>query len=145
MILLFLAALAAQPTAADTPQSFLRHVYAGYTKQGFSPLEEPAKVFAPTLTAAIAKDSSGGEVGYLDGDPLCDCQDFERLTASVQSIRRPTRTSAVARVHVDLGGGATRDLRLSLIHTKAGWRIADVASTDGRSLLRELRRSNKDR
>jgi hypothetical protein len=58
-------------------------------------------------------------------------------------MKRPTRQSADALVHVDLGIGAARDLRLKLVLTGSGWRIADVGSKDEPSLLGALRRSNR--
>lgn len=143
MILFALLIAASQP--AEDPAAFIRRVYAGYRHNGYSPLSEPEKLFSPTLTAAIRQDSSGGEVGYLDGDPLCDCQDYDRISAQILSIRRPNARSASARVHVELGPKEVRDLRLSLVLTQSGWRIADVVGADGHSLLRELQQSNSKR
>jgi hypothetical protein len=141
MILLALAAAAAQPQ--QTPIQFIHSVYAQYARPGFSPLEKPEHFFTADLVKAIRKDSAGGEVGYLDGDPLCDCQDYERLTARVRSLKQTNRSAADARIRVDLGFGEARYLQLSLVRTSAGWRIADVVGADGHSLLRELRRANR--
>jgi len=143
MIPLALLIAASQP--AESPAAFVRGVYAGYSHSGYNPLSTPEKVFSPTLTAAIQKDSSGGEVGYLDGDPLCDCQDYDRISARILSIRQPGARSANVRIHVTLGPKEARDLRLSLALTPSGWRIADVIGADGHSLLRELRQSNAKR
>ncbi len=98
MILAALALAAAQ--AGSTPREFIAYVYSQYRHQNFSPLERPEKFFSPTLTAAIRKDSSGGEVGYLDGDPLCDCQDYDRISAQVRKLVQQTPRSAVADVRV---------------------------------------------
>ena len=88
MILLALAAAAAAKPA-ETPQRFLDGVYANYRKADFSPFRRPASYFAPRLLAAIEEDSrlAHGEVGYLDGDPLCQCQDAVGLRARVASVR----------------------------------------------------------
>ena len=143
MILFALLLAASQP--AEDPAAFIRRVYAGYAHSGYSPLAHPEKLFSPMLTAAIRQDSSGGEVGYLDGDPLCDCQDYDRISARILSIRRPSARSASARVHVTLGPKEVRDLKLSLVLTRSGWRIADIIGPDGHSLLRELQHSNAKR
>jgi hypothetical protein len=143
MILAALAAAAAQP--AETPRAFIARVYSEYRHEGFSPLAEPQKFFSPALTIAIRKDSAGGEVGYLDGDPLCDCQDYDRISAQIRSMTQRNAKAADANVHVVLGPTETRDLRLSLVLTESGWRIADVVGADHRSLLRELRRANAKR
>ena len=142
MILAALALAAAAP--ADTPRGFVATAYAQYRRPGFSPLQRPERWFAPRLTAAIAEDSrlARDEVGYLDGDPLCDCQDHRRIAARIAGYQRLTPGLASVRVHVDLGLGRARDLRLSVARTAAGWRIADVSDGAGKSLLRELERAN---
>jgi len=142
-VILYALLMAGQP--AEDPAAFIRRAYAGYEHSGFSPLLHPEELFSPTLTQAIRTDGSGGEVGYLDGDPLCDCQDYDRVTARILSIRRPNARSARARVHVTLGPKEVRDLTLSLVLTGSGWRIADIVGTDGHSLLKELQRSNARR
>ena len=144
MILLFLAALAHQPTAAATPRGFIAQVYAGYRRPNYNPLDRLDKTFAPELAAAIREDArlAKGEVGYLDGDPLCDCQDYLKVTATIRSLTRPTPRQASARACVALGVDQPHDLRLELVQTPAGWRIADVVSSQG-SLLAGLKKSNK--
>ena len=140
MIPFALLIAASQP--AEDPAAFIHRIYAGYEQSGYSPLINPEKLFSPKLTAAINKDGAGGEVGYLDGDPLCDCQDFERISAQIVSIKRPSGRSAKARVHVTLAPQVVRDLTLRLILTRDGWRIADVVDPRGQSLLKELQNSN---
>lgn len=143
MILAGLALVLAQ--AVQAPREFIEQVYSAYGKDGFSPLAKPELYFSPDLTAAIEKDSSGGEVGYLDGDPLCDCQDYDRLSAKVVTILQPSSKAATAHVHVNLGQGQSRDLELRLVMTASGWRISDVLGTDHHSLLQELKRANAKR
>jgi hypothetical protein len=144
VILLYLAAMAGQ---AESPRQFIARVYAGYRHENFSPFDKPAAIFAPVLLGAIREDQrlAKGEVGYLDGDPLCDCQDYGKLTAQIRTLTRPTTRSADALVHVDLGIGEANDLRLKLVLTPSGWRVADVGSKDEPSLLRALQRSNRKR
>jgi hypothetical protein len=139
------ALLIAASHPAESPAAFVRRIYAGYSHSGYNPLATPDDVFSPKLVAAIQKDSSGGEVGYLDGDPLCDCQDYDRVSAPILSIKQPNSRSANAKVHVTLGPKEVRDLTLSLVLTASGWRIADVIGTDGHSLLKELQHSNAKR
>lgn len=143
MILLALALAAASP--AETPRDFISRVYTEYHNDGFSPLAKPEAFFSPVLVKEIRKDSAGGEVGYLDGDPLCDCQDYEKLTVKVLQIRQPSANAATAHVLVTLEANATRDLQLRLVRTGSGWRIADVIGGDHHSLLVELQRANAKR
>ena len=144
MIVAYLAALATSPQA-ESPRAFIARVYAGYRHENYSPLDRPERVFAPALVRAIREDQrlAHGEVGYLDGDPLCGCQDYGKLTAQVRALKRPTKGSADARVHVDLGIGEANDLRLKLVLTRSGWRVADVGSGDEPSLLRSLQAANR--
>jgi hypothetical protein len=143
MILAALALAGAQ--AAQAPREFIEKIYESYSEEGFNPLAEPGLYFTPELTAAIEKDSSGGEVGYLDGDPLCDCQDYDRLSAKVVTILQPSPRAATAHVHVDLGKGQVRDLQFRLNLTPLGWRISDVLGADHHSLLHELEVANAKR
>lgn len=144
MMLLFLAAAAAQP--ADSPRAFVQRIYAGYARKNYNPLDRPDGIFAPELTAAIREDErlAKGEVGYLDGDPLCDCQDYARLGATIRSMKLIGKANAVAAVHLTYGNGEARDLNLTLLRTASGWRVADVASPDEPSLLKALEKSNAE-
>ena len=72
MILLALVAAAAQP--AQSPKAYMQRLYANYAHSDYSPFTHPERVFAPRLLSAINEDSklANGEVGYLDGDPVCE-------------------------------------------------------------------------
>jgi hypothetical protein len=147
MILIAFAAGAAPATApAETPRHFVERVYAGYRDPDFSPLKRPERVFAPALVAAMREEArlSRGEVGFMDADPLCECQDPSGLRPSVTDAA-PIRPAA-ARVRVTLRfgeGGELRELTLRLVRTAAGWRIADVSGPDEPSLLADLTAWNR--
>ena len=87
MILAYLAALAASPQA-ESPRQFVARVYASYAREDYSPLARPGSVFAPMLVREIREDQrlAKGEVGYLDGDPLCDCQDYDMPRAPSTAV-----------------------------------------------------------
>jgi hypothetical protein len=142
MILFALAAAAAQP--AETPRRFLDSVYARYRQSDFSPFTHPGRYFAPRLVAAIAEDSrlAHGDVGYLDGDPLCQCQDASGLHSRIASVRITGTGRAAAEVILDYPDNTPTRVRLNLVRTKLGWRIADVSSGDEPSLMRSLQQSN---
>ena len=146
MIGLALALAGAAPApAAETPRAFVERIYAGYRSRDFSPFKRPERWFAPALLAAIEEDArlAKGEVGYLDGDPICQCQDAEGLRARVASVQQQRSDRAVVRVLIALHGYRPRPARLSLTRTRAGWRIADIASAEGPSLLAGLAASNR--
>ena len=147
MSLALLAALIATAQPPETPRAFVERIYAGYRDSEYSPFAAPERFFAAPLVAAIEEDSrlSHGEVGFLDGDPLCQCQDPSGLEAVVRDVRRPTARTATARIHLRLAGADERDVRLRLVRTASGWRIADIATPDAPSLLRDLQRFNRRR
>jgi hypothetical protein len=145
--LALVAALLAPAPAAETPRDFVTRVYAGYRDPGFNPLDRPERLFAPSLVAAIREDArlSLDEVGRLDGDPLCQCQDHEGLEPVVREVRRTTAKTALADILLRFPGYDDRQVRLRLARTVRGWRIADVATADDPSLLQDLQRSNRRR
>jgi hypothetical protein len=144
--LLLAAALAPAPPA-ETPEAFVDRLYAAYRDPDFSPLARPDRVFAPPLVAAIREDQrlSREEVGFMDADPLCQCQDPAGLNPLVRQVEKPTNRAATARILLRFGGGDDRDLRLDLVRTSAGWRVADLGTADSPSMLADLRRFNRRR
>lgn len=146
MSLAFAAALLAAAAPAESPRAFVERLYAGYRDPDYDPLARPEQVFAPALVAAIREDRklSRDEVGYMDADPLCQCQDAAGLRAAIGDARR-SGLKAAARVRITFGGSDRRDLRLKLIRTASGWRISDVATADEPSLLEALGRFNRRR
>lgn len=147
MSLAFAALLLAAAPPQETPRAFLERVYAEYRDEDYSPLARPGRIFARPLVAAIEEDArlSREEVGYMDADPLCQCQDHSGLRPTIRDVRRLGRGSATARILLDFGGSDRRDLRLSLVRTSRGWRVADVATADEPSLLESIRRFNRRR
>ena len=144
MILLYLAAAAGQPQA-QTPRAFLERTYASYANPNFNPFDHLGRYFAPRLIAAINEDArlAHGEVGYVDGDPICQCQDPDGVHAKVTRVTLQGPSSASAEVIVDFTDSTARRVRFSLVRTAAGWRIADVASGDEPSFLRAVEDSNR--
>jgi hypothetical protein len=81
----------------------------------------------------------------MDADPLCQCQDPAGLRPVVREVRPSGRAGATAQILLDFGGSDRRDLRLRLVRTPAGWRIADIVTADEPSLLAALNRFNRRR
>jgi hypothetical protein len=140
---LLLLAVAAGPT--ETPISFLRQVYAHYREPNFSPFKHPEHFFAPKLLGAIAEDSelAHGEVGYLDGDPICQCQDTSGMRPVINAVTQRGPNMASVRVSIAWPHDKTQHVRFSLVRTQSGWRIADTSSVGEPSLLAALEESNR--
>ena len=143
MVLFLLAAASA---AAEAPRTFVERLYANYRNENYSPFHHSERVFAPQLNAAIKEDSrlAHGEVGFLDGDPICSCQDTGGMHSRVVSVTT-TRGSATAHVLLKWDGEKNaRDVELKLVRTAAGWRVADVQTADEPSLLKDLEKANRE-
>lgn len=128
--------LEAKPSAAGA-KAFLVSLYAPYRSSSMNesaPLERPADYFEVTLANAIIADSAEaakrGDAPNLDGDPICDCQDYEPFKAAIGPIRIEGNR---AEADVSFTNFEPRKLHYTLVATKAGWRIYDVVS-DGHSL-----------
>jgi Protein of unknown function (DUF3828) len=137
--------LAPAAAAPDSPRAFVERLYASYRSETWSPLSRPERVFAPPLVAAIREERrlSRDEVGFMDADPICDCQDPSGLRAQIASVTEPARGTAIVRVALRFGPSDRRDLTLRLVRLATGWRVADVASTDEPSLLADLKAWNR--
>ena len=144
MTLLLALALAATP-AAETPRGFMERLYANYRHSDYSPFRHPERVFAPRLLAAINEDSrlAKGEVGYLDGDPVCQCQDTGGMHPTIVGVTGQGHGRATVRVSIGWEHDKARPARFSLVRTAHGWRIADVSSADEPSLLGALEAANR--
>ena len=137
--------LAAAAPASETPRQFMTRVYAQYRHPDFSPFTHPERYFSPRLRAAIAEDArlAHGEVGYVDGDPVCQCQDSGGMHPSVIGVTRQGRDKAVVRVSIGWPGDKPRPATFRLLRTASGWRIADVSSAAEPSLLGALEAANR--
>jgi Protein of unknown function (DUF3828) len=91
-----------------------------------------ADIYDPSLLALMHADQQAAGhdlVGYLDGSPLCDCQDFDhfQLRALKLAPKPGGSNHLVATVSFrNLGRDTT--LRLELRLTARGWRVYDVTS-----------------
>ena len=141
-----LLALTTTVHAQDLPaaQTFVTGLYTAYQRQpGPDYLgRQIAEVFAPDLIALIRREAASvpkGEVGALDGDPICNCQDW--LISNVEvKVSGANPGGAVAEVSFQNAGEA-RSVRLDLVSAQGRWRVADVHTPDTPSLAKLLRDS----
>jgi hypothetical protein len=143
MILLAFLAAAGQP--GETPRGFMERLYSNYRQKDFSPFTHADRVFAPSLLAAINEDSrlAHGEVGYLDGDPVCQCQDTRGMRPSITGVSTEGADRATVRVSIRWENDKPTSATFRLIRTPRGWRIADVATSGQPSLLKDLEAVNR--
>lgn len=125
-------------------RAFVRGLYVSYTSPtppSFLGSSAP-QVFSPALLALIRRDQAlaAGEVGVLDHDPLCACQDITLSNLQVRG-RKISPYEARFHVHFDNDGRPT-DVVLDLVLLNDGkWRVADVRNDKMRSLERFLTQS----
>lgn len=130
-------------TSGETPEHFIRRVYSRYRHGGPGVLTsrpEGTPYYTAELLDAVAKDleAAHGEVGAIDSDPLCGCQDFDGLRVtrvSLDTSAADTPKAHVAFVNLKQKGAVT----LTLSRTLRGWRIADVSEKDMPSLMALLK------
>ncbi|WP_282267685.1 DUF3828 domain-containing protein [Stenotrophomonas sp. PS02298] len=124
-------------------RAFLSHIYAGYHPDaGLDAILPDEAVYTPALIAAMQanSDAYAGEVGYLDGDPLCDCQDtaqdLRQLSFDIQPL-----ADGQLRASAQLDDPEhPLQLQLTLQRQGGSWRIADIANARAPSLLQALER-----
>jgi len=139
-----LAVAASVPCAAasGTAQAFVDDLYGQYRNSSFCPTCDgtAARVFDAPLIALIRQDEklADGEVGTLDGDPVCDCQDPGGMRAKVLSVASLGSSAAAAKVELRFPDGP-RQMTLDLVLTKGGWRIHDTHTKDTPSLVKLLK------
>ncbi len=129
----------AEGRESESPAAFLRRIYAPYVAGDTT--ADPTGTAAPTifdarLTALIRQDQVQlpGEIGMLDQNPICDCQDFDRLKLlSIKIYRRGvSRTTADVRF---INGDTTSKLTYTLTWSRRGWRVTDIRTPDMPSLV----------
>jgi hypothetical protein len=142
-ILLSTGAAHATPIEAS-PRAFLERLYSAYTPKGkgndFAYPVAGAIVDA-SLLALLHRDQikSKGEVGAMDSDPICQCQDWE----SFKVLSMQTQTIGAARASGDVtfmpDPKDTEKVHFDLVRENGAWKIHDISSHDIPSLQAYLR------
>jgi hypothetical protein len=138
-----LSLTAAHAGPSNSPDTFVRHLYAGFaTKAGPVPFRYPqARDVADANLLELLRrdrDASNGEIGALDYDPICQCQAWENLTIdSVRTISQ-SQTNAIIDVAFNNFTGRNRkhlNVRFDLVVEGDQWKIHDIHSHDAVSLV----------
>lgn len=145
-------ALSAEPAGA---RIFLTRLYAHYPHRAGTPAfdalgRQAPLVFDSSFIALMRENdrlTPSDEVGALDGDPICDCQDSEGMKAKIGAIRATGVAAASARIDIVFAAALppdTRRLDLDLVQSGGQWRIRDIHSKDQPSLRAYLIQSNRE-
>jgi len=124
-------------------RTFLQGVYKRYStndKNVATLGKDAPNLFAQELLTLIREDQSiaQGEVGLLDHDPICSCQDWEELTVTAINIIPQKARRLKAKVTF-VNGGKTVVVRLLLVQQSDNWRILDIEEAHIPSLYRFLK------
>ncbi|WP_256738105.1 DUF3828 domain-containing protein, partial [Cronobacter sakazakii] len=101
LVMLFFSASTLAQGDAQTPTQFLKSLYQSYAK-GNEPVDFASKgeqqILSDRLLSLVEEDTrlSGGEVGFLDYDPICYCQDWDDLAVDKINVTNSDATHAKA-------------------------------------------------
>ena len=140
-------ALAAAPAAAGAQtvadaRAFVTGLYRGYANNADVDYlgRGIRRVFSTRLIALIRADEKAahGEVGWLDGDPICDCQDPDGIRLVGLDVEQAGPGRAIARAHVRFADHKAETITLDLVSIHGGWRVDDVRTAETPSLAKAL-------
>lgn len=149
---------------SDSPKTFLASIYRHYQHGGRGidiTGRSASRFFSASLLALVQADAkaAGAEnVGALDADPLCACQDWEgiwNLQIDVNELTRgqtpePAPRHAEVEVSFSLSPprkhskDAFRKLAIKLVFERGGWKIDHIADRTNPKNLFALRKALTD-
>ncbi|MGA0531043.1 DUF3828 domain-containing protein [Hansschlegelia sp. KR7-227] len=128
-----LAARAQEIGDTGSPEGFVREVYKPYERRAAPrdfTLRDGVPIFSKRFRALVLKDraQAGGEIGLIEGDPLCQCQDVVTFRVTKVHVGGDDR---IALVDVSYrNGGDSGTLKLVLANGDYGWLIDDITTAD---------------
>jgi len=151
---------AAAAPSADSARVWVVRLYDRYRDDSFSPFgAAKPEVFGPEIIHELAENdrlTPEGEMGAIDADPICSCQDPTDMKATVGEVTIQGADRAVAKVKLQWplppdpipsqSPDYTQNVTLQLQMTPAGWRVRDIGGDEARdSFLAYLREENRNR
>jgi hypothetical protein len=127
-------------------EAFVRHLYQREAREtradedAFAGYKGAESIYSPSLLSLIRRDirNAKGEVGLLDYDPICGCQDSEGLMVEALRIVATDASHVKTMVTIFPPGINQRQLTLNLVLLPQGWRVDDVEGPEGFRPLRAL-------
>jgi len=143
----------ASAAAAPSARAFVAWIYGHYPipeTSHFEPMGRSApQVWDAGMVALLKEDSrlAGGEVGFIDADEFCQCQDDGGMKSRIADVQSTGPASAVAHVTLSYpgeAGGAPQTVTLYLVLVKGQWRVHDLGNHDNPSLRADLIKANAE-
>jgi hypothetical protein len=136
---------------AKAARAFVAGLYAHYPSPPNGPFFSPtdknaADVFDPGMIALIREDAklANGEVGFIDADPLCQCQDDGGIKVTITSVTMQAASAATVVVDLHFPQGKPNPLTLHLVVVNGKWRVYDLSAPDMASFRSDLAKANKE-
>lgn len=124
---------------ADTAgaEAFVRALFDAYNDTSGS--TGPGNPWSAGTQALLDADSEAAQgVGYLEADPICDCQDWDRLRVTSLAVASTGADSADAVVAFVMGDdGKTTHETLKLVREGGAWKVDDIVYGEGHSMVGE--------
>ena len=143
---LLLAPVAASAQGLASASKFVTGLYQAYLHGDPDYTgDRAADVFSARLLALIEDDADRtpeGDVPALDGDPICDCQDWQISHIKVRASRTGPGRATARVTFVNMKKPVS--LQLDLVSQHGQWRVDDVHSPNTPSLVKYLQDSLKD-
>jgi len=129
----------AQAQEASSALIFAKSVFRTEAAGG---VDDFSRFFTARFRKAVDLDRPEGEVGLLDHDPICLCQDSDGMHFSVLTIRKTQNG-----VNITVRAGRKIG-HWQLVREGGNWKIADISEANwmnGSSILKALEREQKRR
>ena len=136
-IALLFAGASAHAQSVRQAREFLNGIYSWDTNENADDPLGDNKTYAPSLIRLFHLDqhlAGKGNIGKLDYDPLCSCQDPGGLHYAISSLALKDPRRASAKISLKDGASWHETLALDLLWTSNGWRIDDVHASRVHSL-----------
>ncbi|MDE3202340.1 MAG: DUF3828 domain-containing protein [Acidobacteriota bacterium] len=135
--------LAQQP---QTARQFISDLYKHYGKNGRGVNltgKSGRNFFASSLRTLAHRDAFANgphQVGVLDSDPVCSCQDWDSIQNLSIDLQPVDVTHSMAHVRFSLSPGKdSRDLDLELVRERGAWRIWNIVDHTNPNAVFDLR------
>jgi hypothetical protein len=136
---------------SDPPEKqvrqFVEELYSRRARPGRRSLllDGAPDVFTTSLVKLLTENRKllNGDLGVLDFDPFCQCQDDGGLEATIRKVSLYGIENATVDVDLLFPGGSRDSVRLALEEEQNHWRVRDVQSKKMESMRNALSQENK--
>jgi Protein of unknown function (DUF3828) len=137
--------------SAQTPELFVRTLIqhaqraSRADEEAQAGLRRAGAIYTSGLIALMRKDRNStprGDVGNLDFDPICNCQDSEGMQLVTLVVISATSTHASVVATLKFSEPQPVTVQYFLLRTATGWRIDDIKTSDIPSLRKFLQQGH---